>query len=320
MTFGLTLSIALFFASPPAVSGYQQAVAELERAMVEINTNPSGGIDTLRAALASLQAHGPQLADDPKALELRTMAELALARALLSSGDRAAAAAIVDGTLAGLGDTKLAINQLGPSLGALVEERQRMLADRGRARLRIACSVPCRVYVDERRSNAAEDEGAMIPLGEHRLWIESEQAEPLRTELALDEPGATLTIDYPEPAAIAPAPELIDAPAQRHRREHRAAGSRVAPRWAEVGSLVIGGAAMVAGAVLWALDSKCPRGADPNDLSACPQLFDTRVAGIALVSAGGATALLGGVLLGVDAARVGDRRGHEIALTWTTRF
>lgn len=319
MTIISTLSIALILASAPGErADYPQAVATVERAMVEINTNPAEGIAALREALASLNDHAPQLAEDPRALELRAMAELALARALLQSGDREAAAVIVDRALAGLGDAKLPLDQLGPSLGALVQERQRALADRGHARLRIACAVPCRVYVDERRSSAADEIGAALLVGEHRVWIESEEAEPLRTTITLDD-QATLTIAYPEWVPAAPAPQLLEpAPTRRDRRATH--GSRGALRSAGIATAVLGSAAAIAGAVLWALDSKCPRGADPSDRVACPQLYDTRTAGIALVSAGGATALLGGVLLVVNASSHGERRGHELALTWTARF
>jgi hypothetical protein len=72
--------------------------------------------------------------------------------------------------------------------------------------------------------------------------------------------------------------------------------------------------------VLWAIDSRCPRGADPSDLAACPELYDTRAGGIALVSAGFAASLTGGVMLIVDETRIGDRRGTELGLVWTTRF
>lgn len=321
MTIGLTLSIALFLAPADESSNYPHAVATVERAMLAINTDPTGGIEALREALADLHDHAPQLAEDPRALELRTLAKLALARGLLAGGDRQAAAAAVDDALASLGDAGLPVDRLGPSLGALVEERQQVFAARGQARLRVACSVPCRVYVDERSSSAAEPDGAQLPVGEHRVWIEGDQAEPLRTTLTLADPGASLTIAYPEPAAVVPAPELIETDSRRRPRDRLAQPSkRVAPRWAEVGTLVIGGAAAVAGAVLWAIDSQCPGRIDPSDAAECPKLYDTRTAGIALVSAGGATALLGGVLLVVDEVRLGDRRGRELALTWTTRF
>ena len=77
---------------------------------------------------------------------------------------------------------------------------------------------------------------------------------------------------------------------------------------------------MIAGAVLWALDSRCPGDADPSDVVACPELYDTRAAGIALVSAGFAAGLTGGVMLVVDETRIGDRRGRELGLVWQARF
>jgi hypothetical protein len=317
MTIGPLLTITLLLSSGPVAQGdeYSLAIAAVERGVLAINTDPTGGIDALRAALAELHNHAPRLAGEPAALELRTMAELALARALLANGERAAATAVVDAALEGLIGETVNLDQLGPSLAALVEERQQAIAARGYARLRVACAVPCRVYVDERSSAADQPGGASLLLGPHRVWIEGEDAEPLRTTLTLGDPDAVLTLAYPEP--VAPAPTLLDAK-QADRLPPPV--KRAAPRWAEVSTLVIGSAAAVAGAVLFALDSKCPHGVDSNDPDACPQLYDTRTAGIALLSAGGATALLGGVLLVVDEVRLGNQRGHELALTWTTRF
>jgi hypothetical protein len=327
MTITATLSIALLLGSPAIADSheqtdeYAQSVAALERALIEINTDPADGIESLRAALVALQQHAPQLAIDADALELRTMAELALARALLASGDPKAAAEAVDEALVGLDGASLPVEQLGPSLGALVEQRREALAARGHARLRVRCTVPCRVFVDERISLANETGGVAVPPGQHRVWVESEEAEPLRTTVTLAEADAAVTLAYPEVSTVVPAPEVIEhEPDRRRRRALAQQGPRVAPRWFEVSALVLGSAAAVAGAVLWALDDKCPRGADPNDLGACPQLYDTGVAGISLVAAGAGTALLGGVLLGIDASRLGDRNARELAVTWTARF
>lgn len=329
MAIGHTYSLALFllleYANMNATAqadAYAKAVAAVEQGMVEINTDPSQGIAALRAALAELHDFAPQLANDPAALELRTMAELALARALLASGDSEAAAASVDAALEGLAGAALPVEHLGPSLGALVEQRERALAARGQARLRVACSVDCRVYVDERTSTANASDGASLPVGQHRVWIESDEAEPLRTTLTLGDPAAALTLAYPEPSGVeAPAPTLVgDDPRVDHPRRSRNSESRSAPRWVEITTLLLGSAAAAAGGVLWAIDSKCPGGADPNDVAACPNLYDTRTAGIALVSAGAAVALTGGVMLTVDESRVGDRRGRELALVWTTKF
>lgn len=309
--------------SSNATPEYTDAVAAVEAAMLEINTDPEHAGAALEAALVHLRSFAPLLAGDPEALELRTMAELALARAQLAAGDRFAASATIDATLEALGGRSLDVAALGPSLGALVEERAAALAARGVARLRIECSVACRVLIDERNAGDVSEPGSArelsVPLGSHRVWVEStnpDQLEPLRTTVALDSADAVVTLRYPAPEA--PAPQV-----ERRRDASIAlpsARARIAPRWAELTPLAVGGAAMIAGAVLWAIDSKCPRGADITDIVACPELYDTRTAGIALVSAGFAAGLTGGVLLIVDETRVGDRRSRELGLVWTTRF
>ncbi len=318
----LSLEIANMSTAAQA-DAYAKAVTAVEQGMVEINTDPSNGVAALRAALTKLHDFAPQLANDPAALELRTTAELALARALLASGDPDAAAAAIDAALEGLAGAALPVDHLGPSLGALVEERQRALAARGQARLRVACSRPCQVYIDERESAADQTAGISLPLGEHRVWIEGDESEPLRTTLTLGDPDARLTLAYPELIdAEAPPPSVDGHEPRRGPASPLATQSRprTAPRWAEITSLVLGGAALAAGGVLWALDSKCPGGVDPTNIAACPELYNTRVAGITLVSAGAAAALTGGVMLVVDETQLGDRRGRELALVWTTRF
>lgn len=310
---------------------YASAVATLEQALVEVNTNPDTGIVALSAALDALGGFAPALASDPETRELRVMAELALARAQLASGDRYAASATVDATLETLGDIPLDTAALGPSLGALVEERQRLLDARGQARLRVTCAQPCRVLVDERNIGEVEHPGSArelaVPLGHHRVWVEPLDDATLdswRGSLELDTAETTTELHYPRAAAgnEAPAPRLTTDDA-RDRPPTLARGDRqrrVAPRWAEITTLSVGVAALAAGAIMWGLDSRCPGGADPNDPLACPQLYDTKAAGIALVSTGFVATLTGGVMLVVDETRVGDRRGRELALVWTTRF
>ncbi|WP_106395995.1 hypothetical protein [Enhygromyxa salina] len=294
--------------------------------MIEINTDPESGRDKLRAALLELHRFAPLLAEDPATLELRTMAELALARAELAKGDRYAASRTIDQTLESLGDIPVATERLGPSLGALVEERREVLMARGLARLRVECSVACRVFVDERHAGDVDGPGSArelaLPLGSHRVWVEAiddhnEGLEPRRSSISLDSADERLTLTYPE---AAPAPALDLSRGDRRRFKRGPAWIRVAPRWVEATTFVVGTAAVVAGAVLLAIDSRCPRGVDPRDTAACPKVYDTRTAGIGLVSAGAAGGLIGGVMLIVDEARVGDRRGHELGLTWTVSF
>jgi hypothetical protein len=155
------------------------------------------------------------------------------------------------------------------------------------------------------------------------VWVEAiaePDLPPLRTTVALDSAEARVTLAYPE-AQPPPAPSLSPGDSNdMDEFELPAPRTRTAPRFVEVAALASGSAALVAGAVLWAIDSHCPRGADPNDIVACPELYDTRTAGITLVSAGIAAALTGGVMLVVDETRVGSRRGRELALVWTARF
>lgn len=330
--FGLLLTLAVALGPTPGSDRYPEAVAAVEAALLQINTDPQQGIDTLRAALLQLREFTPQLAEDPETLALRSMAELALARAQLAQDDRYGAAATIDATLEALGDSPVPTDRLGPGLGALVAERQRVLEARGVARLRVECRTRCRVLVDERNIGDVEQTGfareIALPLGTHRVWIESldadepPQTEPMRTMISLDSADSVVTLNYPASvdAAQAPAPTLERRGAHDGRRELGQPHKRIAPRWAEVTTLVAGSAALVAGAVLWAIDSRCPRGADPNDLAACPELYDTRTAGIALVSAGFVAGLTGGVMLIVDETRVGDRRGTELGVVWTARF
>jgi hypothetical protein len=302
---------------------YANAVAAVADAMVEINTDPEAGSTKLRLALERLWEFAPLLAEDPAAHELRTFAELALARAELARGDRYAASATIDASLEALGGRPLDIESLGPSLGALVEERTQALQARGVARLRVECSVACRVLVDERNAGDVDTPGSArelsVPLGQHRVWVEAiaeSEHEPLRTTIALDSADARVSLAFPK--VEPPVPSILES--EPRKLELLGPRNRVAPRWVEVAALASGGAALVAGAVLWAMDSHCPRGADPNDVVACPELYDTRAAGIALVGAGVAAALTGGVMLTVDETRVGSRRGHELGLVWTARF
>lgn len=314
---------------------YAAAIGDLEEAMLAINTDPSAGSAKLRAALEALEAHAPRLASDDEALRLRVLAELALARAQLRVGDEQGARASVDAVLSSLGPEldELDTAALGPSLGELVEARREALAARGRATLRIRCARPCAVYVDERSWPAAADASRReheleLALGTHRLWVEAEDGElpALRTELSLDEREALLTLSYPEAGATprAPAPRVeLAAEGSRSPSLDRnpLAGPRVAPRWVEVGTIVAGSAALVAGAVLWAIDSRCPGGVDPRDVEACPELYDTRAAGIATLSTGAAVLLTGGVLLGVDERRLANgARDRTVSLHWTARF
>ena len=95
---------------------------------------------------------------------------------------------------------------------------------------------------------------------------------------------------------------------------------RVLPRWADILITTVGVAAVGTGAVLWAIDGRCPDGADPENKVACPQVYITKTAGIAMVAAGSAVLVTGTVLLSVDEVRTARGRGQTVSLAWTVRF
>ncbi|MCA9684420.1 MAG: hypothetical protein KC457_19655 [Myxococcales bacterium] len=302
--------------TPARESAYADALLALEAATVELNTDPERGGASLRAALETLHDYAPELAADDEGKRLRLLAQLSLARALQSRGEPEAAEQIVDEALQDWGATPWPGDRLGPSLDSLVAERRQRLEASGRAYLRLECEPGCYAYVDE---NLRLEPGrrAELPLGEHRLWLVSEaDATPQTSVLLLDQ--AELTVTLPE--AEVPAPRLSNPPRSFAASRIDGPRRRIAPRGLEIGAVVAGVAAVAIGATLWAIDSRCPGGVDPRDIEACPELYDTRVAGITSASLGAAALLTGAVMLSVDEVRVGDERGRQLSLVWRGSF
>jgi hypothetical protein len=286
-------------------AAYARALQALDDAMLVANTDPEQGIALLNRALSALHQFAPLLARDDEARMRRSLAHLALARAKLARGDEQGAAESVDSTLRELGELELPIDQLGPTLGQLLEDRRAALAALGEARLRVSCAVDCTVWIDERLADPTlMSEGQSLVLGSHRIWIEDRTAalEPLRTSVELRSSDSPLELQYPAPEVPPPglssdqANSNVDGPTRNR-------SNRIAPRWAEVMATSVGVAALAVGATLWAIDDTCPGGADPMDIVACPQLYDTRDAGITTVVLGAATMVTGVVLLTIDEHR-----------------
>lgn len=313
-------------ASEPAQTGqpeqdrvaYERALAALDEAMIVANTDPEQGIVLLARALAALHQFAPLLATDRAARSQRSLAHLALARAKLALGDEQGAEASIDDALRELGDVELPLDALGPTLAGRVEARRYTLAERGEGRVRVTCSSPCMVWIDEHEADAAlQPEGLVLLAGSHRVWLEDPQRVAVERREFEVVGGRSTELRYPSEASSqpdVPAPTLHDAPPRSSRSP--AARARVMPRWAELLGGGLGLAALAGGATLWAIDSTCPGGASPSDVEACPSLYDTRSAGITSVALGSALLVGTLALLAVDERRVrrASRRPHALAL------
>ena len=285
---------------------YAEAIERVRKAQRISNENPEAGAQRLRDAIALLQAFGPKLARDPEGQEVRSLAQLMLARALLASNEAEGARAVMDEAIRTSRGDPLPTSELGPGLDALYRERRGVLAKLGRGSIAVDCSSRCSVYINERPTQRRTDG---LVLGRYRVWVESDDgSQPaLQTTVDLSEatPDAALRFGATEVSTDVEAPQQV---------------KRIAPRWLEISTLVVGVAAVGVGAALWAIDGRCPGGADPLDTAACPQVYITQAAGITTLALGGAVALTGSVMLAVDEVRVGRQRGRQVGLTWTLRF
>jgi hypothetical protein len=304
-------------ADQPAIEGpapapadddeYHQALERVRTAENMANEDPERGVAKLRDALQILQSFGPELAKDPEGQDARTMAQLTLARSLLAAEDPEGARDVMDEAIRTARGDKLPTSRFGPGLDALYREREGVLRKQGSGTIAVDCKVPCRVYVNERPTDA-RTEG--LVLGEYRVWIEAREGDetPVQTKARIDKPDQVVALEF------GVAPVVDDGPKRRDPKP------RMLPRWAEIVTVVAGVAVIGVGASLWAIDERCPNLDDPLTEPQCPRTYATKTAGIATVAVGGALLLTGGVLLTVDEVRVGRQRGQQIALTWTLRF
>ncbi|MCA9687611.1 MAG: hypothetical protein KC457_35955, partial [Myxococcales bacterium] len=104
----LSISPATTEAAPPAGDAAGDAASdaenadylatkdEVQAAMLKANEDPTEGSASLRNALTKLQNHAPLLAVDAEGQELRTRAQLTLARALMAAEDSNGARDVMD--------------------------------------------------------------------------------------------------------------------------------------------------------------------------------------------------------------------------------
>ncbi|MFV8749026.1 hypothetical protein ACNOYE_00585 [Nannocystaceae bacterium ST9] len=307
MPTNLLFTALLFLApasTPPEVDAdtYLALIDEIERLTGLINEGEEVG-DDLEEAIKRMSDHAPLLAVDAEGQRSRTNALLILARARLLTEQSSEAAAAMDEAIRLTGDEDLSVGDYGPALEALYEERRALLAEEGMATLQVVCTTPCTVYIDEQ---VAKPGVSQVSLGIHRVWIEASQPgsiTPAETHrVNLDAPGAIAHLTYSPVRAPVPRPKPAPRiPPPKH----------LLPVWAEGTMMAVGAGLVIVGAILLASDTD--RGIP---------------AGATLVSLGGASAIAGGTLLGIDQSR---ERAYELAtrtngksarvmVGWTFRF
>lgn len=290
-------------------SEYQAALARVETAMKMANEDPASGSTQLRDALNLLQGFAPQLAKHPEGQELRTNAQLTLARALLATNNADGARDAMDEAIRTSRGDPLPTKSFGPGLTALHRERQGVLDKQGTGAIDIVCNKPCRVFINERPTQQRTD--GLVP-GSYRVWVEAtDKSEPVVQKLVtLERDGHTFKLEFGRVIDTQP-----DTP-----KQPTVVKKRILPRWADILLMTAGAAAVGAGAALWAIDHKCPDLSNPRVAPMCPEVYLTKTAGIITVAGGGALLLTGTVLLSIDEVRVANQRGTQASLMWTLRF
>lgn len=281
----------------PTQSSYDEMLAQVEALTEAINAGEPVR-DQLFDALANFPRHAPRLATDPAARAVRARAQLNLARTYLSEGANGSAAGVMDELLRSSIGEALPVEEFGPSLVNLHEQRRAALERAGTGSVEVRCAVPCRAYVNERAVGRRVDN---LYLGIYRVWIEQASGDSTQAHIEwvkLSEPNGTVVVEFPPRAADHAAHD--SAPAPTHARE------RLMPRAAEIALLVVGGSAVTVGGLALGIRGRPTEGR---------QIF-----GVTMTGVGGAALLLGGVSLTVDEVRVGDARGHQALINWRLKF
>jgi hypothetical protein len=302
-------AVALF--APPDRKTYVETLEEVEVAIDRGNQDPQQAIDLLEEALDSMAGFQLDLIGDRRALDLRAVAQLSLARAYLLEGREREALGTVDILILDTQESAPPVKNYGPTIQSLYDERVKVLEGYGTSNIEINCTVPCRVYVQERLGS--QSPGPLL-LGDYRIVVEAVDASipPLRAQILLSEPGQVGHLTY----GYAPIQDADSGP-----QKDTAPKRRMLPRWVEISGVVIGAGLAVTGGVLLAYHNQCPGGLDPvTNADECPRLYNNLASGIATAAVGGAALLGFGVALTVDEVRGSRARELTTMLTWSVPF
>ena len=338
----LLLSLTLTLTLAPAAVEYDAARTKLAAARDAAASNDHGlAMSQLEEALATISEFPVQLARDADAQLEVSDAQMRLAWLYLATNDPSRATQIMDDALRTTRGELGVPRGFGPALAELYTSRLQRLDTGARASIEVSCSVPCRVFVDER---AATNPTQPLYIGAHRVWISAvdDSVEPASHELELSPAGASLSYGTPPPeSALEPAAADLDGPNTKELDELLAVAAHtinpplapssrpfssskkvLMPRWSSALGIAAGAVLVGVGGLLFGLDGKCQGDLDgpltgPNR---CPKIYANLPTAIPALALGSTGLLAFGVVLGVDVARLRARQGRQAMVSWTIRF
>ncbi|PRQ01302.1 hypothetical protein [Enhygromyxa salina] len=270
----LNLVLALTLSPPTPAPDYQATLTQLSHANANLNDPPEQTAAALLEALVNLTRFPASVAISPDAQALQSRAQLSLARSYLLLDKPDQAAATTDEAIRTARGRELPFADFGPTLESLYAQRLATLEANGRARLHVTCTIPCRVFVNERETPTLTEP---MYLGIYRVWIvdASGKLPPKQSAIRLAADGAQVELSYqPKPTPPANPASLPHAVTPR---------SRTLPRNVEIAMMALGvGLASVG---TWMIGAR-----------------ERTVEGPIVIGLGGVSFLFGSALLVVDEA------------------
>ncbi|MEM6291937.1 MAG: bacterial transcriptional activator domain-containing protein [Myxococcota bacterium] len=296
---------------------------KLQAAITAANEDPDVAAAQLRTTLDEVSAAPGVTARSQSLQTLRIEGLLTLARATLVLEERDAAVEAIDEAIRVSGGNVPSVEDFGPSLTALYEERVAAPQLRAVGSLQVSCTSPCRVILDGRVAGTGNNVSVTgIPLGSHVARLEPQTQDPtdfVMKDFVLTDDARSQEYSYEPPVEATPP----GGTAATTTTQTGVESGRTLPRWAGILGMAAGGAALLGGVFALAINGRCPDLSDANREPRCRDVFETLPVGIGLTAAG-AGALVGfGVAFGIGEGkdkRARQQQGQTAILQFGMRF
>jgi tetratricopeptide (TPR) repeat protein len=168
-------------------------VQRLHAANELANENSDEAVRALSMALQGFLVNAEAFVDDSGALDLRTLTQLNLVRALLARGLVEEANEAMDEAIRSALGKPIPAHRLGPVVAELYEARLAASTTAGRGEIAITCAAECIVLVNERTVRGMR--AAELPLGIYRVHaIRRDFGAKYRTEATIGAAGAVAAV------------------------------------------------------------------------------------------------------------------------------